>query len=74
MRNKDGGEEIRQGQGCEAAGAAMTRPFLADGNPIRCSQLRALKRAVAKIVIGFPPGTDPRTGREMKKPKDRKPS
>jgi hypothetical protein len=52
----------------------MTRPFLADGNPIRCSQLRALKRVGAKIVIGFPPGTDPRTGREMKKPKDRKPS
>jgi len=44
----------------------MSRALLANGRPIRRSQLRALKRAGASINVGFAPNTDRATGKLIK--------
>jgi hypothetical protein len=51
----------------------MSRALLANGKPIRRSQLRALKRAGASIHMGFVPSTTRVTDRMIKQPKRRVP-
>jgi hypothetical protein len=47
------------------------RALLANGKPIKRSQLRALKRAGQAIHIGFAPAADRASGRLIKTPTPR---